>query len=95
MIHLIYRAGYQPPPGPIDSLTHHFALQCADIDGAKRMLAERGIEFIERRLPDHGYRQVFFRDPDGNLLELGEWPEVTNMIETHRRQDHEATDELG
>lgn len=74
MIHLIHRADYQPPSGPIDSLTHHFALQCADIDGAEHLLTERGIEFIERRLPNYGYRQIFFRDPDGNLLELGQWP---------------------
>ena len=35
---------------------------------------------VERVLPDYGYRQAFFRDPDGNVLELGEWPPANEMF---------------
>ena len=45
-----------------------------------RCLRDHGIEYVERVLPDYGYRQVFFRDPDGNVLELGEWPPVNEMF---------------
>ena len=46
---------------------------------AERLTAH-GVEIVERVLPDYGYRQVFFRDPDGNVLELGEWPAVNEMF---------------
>jgi glyoxylase I family protein len=74
MIHLIHNADFKPRTGPINTMNGHFALQCTDIDAAVGMLREHGIEFVERRLPDYGYRQIFFHDPDGNILELGEWP---------------------
>ncbi len=95
MIHLLHVSNHRPPTGPIDTLTHHFALQCADIDGVKRLLTERGIELVERRLPDYGYRQIFFRDPDGNLLELGDWPELTEMVAIHKKQDDKTTEVRG
>ena len=54
-------------------------MQCRQIDEAMRQLGEREIEYVVRVLPDHGYRQLFFRDPDGNLVELGQWPDVHEM----------------
>lgn len=75
VIHLIHNSDFKPLPGPLNTMNGHFALQCTDIDSALEMLEQQGIEFVERRLPDHGYRQVFFRDPDGNIIELGEWPD--------------------
>lgn len=74
MIHLIHSADFQPRTGPINIMHGHFALQCTDIDAAVEKLKQHSIEFVERRLPDYGYRQIFFQDPDGNILELGEWP---------------------
>jgi glyoxylase I family protein len=75
MIHLIHSADFKPRTGPINTMNGHFALQCTDIDTAVEMLKQHGIKFVERRLPDYGYRQIFFQDPDGNILELGEWPD--------------------
>lgn len=49
-----------------------------DIDGALVALKEHCIDFVEKRLPAYGYRQLFFRAPDGNLRELGEWPRREN-----------------
>jgi catechol 2,3-dioxygenase-like lactoylglutathione lyase family enzyme len=78
MIHLIHSADFQPATGPLNTMNGHFALQCTDIDTAVEMLKQHGIKFVERRLPDYGYRQIFFQDPDGNILELGEWPDKEN-----------------
>lgn len=74
MIHLIHSTNFNPATGPINTMNGHFALQCTDINGAIEVLKQHGIEFVERRLPDYGYRQLFFQDPDGNIIELGEWP---------------------
>lgn len=79
MIHLIHDAQYQPATGPINTRSHHFAMQCHPIERAIRCLKQLGIDYVERTLPDHGYRQLFFRDPDGHVIELGEWPDVREM----------------
>lgn len=81
MIHLIHRDDAEKPKGPLESLNRHFAIQCSDIDAAVAHLEKKKIEYLERKLPDYGYRQIFFRDPDGNLVEIGEWPDVDTMVE--------------
>jgi catechol 2,3-dioxygenase-like lactoylglutathione lyase family enzyme len=75
MLHLIHSQDYECPVGPINTMRGHFALRCPDVDIALSVFRERGIEFVERQLPDYGYRQVFIQDPDGNIVELGEWPD--------------------
>jgi glyoxylase I family protein len=75
MLHLIHVKDYEPPAGPLNTMHGHFALRCRDVDAAISVFRTHGISFVERRLPDYGYRQVFFQDPDGNVLELGEWPD--------------------
>jgi len=85
MIHLIHDANHQPSTGAINTRGHHFAMQSADISRDLTLLAEHGVETVERTLPDYddrqtGYRQVFFRDPDGNVIEIGEWPPVAEMV---------------
>jgi catechol 2,3-dioxygenase-like lactoylglutathione lyase family enzyme len=81
MIHLIHDAAFSPPiDRPINTRGNHLAMHVDDYDAAVRRLAEHGVEYVERVLPDYGYRQVFFRDPDGNLLELGEWPPPDEMF---------------
>ncbi|HMP05040.1 MAG TPA: VOC family protein, partial [Lacipirellulaceae bacterium] len=70
MIHLIHDEGHIPPAldEPIQTRGHHFALSVADYDDALAKLRDMKVPFIERVLPGYGYRQVFFRDPDGNVL---------------------------
>jgi catechol 2,3-dioxygenase-like lactoylglutathione lyase family enzyme len=81
MIHLIHDAAFQPPADePINTRKGHLAIRVDDYDLAITQLRDHGVEFVERILPDYGYRQVFFRDPDGNVLELGEWPPVNEMF---------------
>ncbi len=79
MVHLIHDEQHEPASGPINTRWHHFAMQSADIATDLQLLAEHGVETVERVLPDHGYRQVFFRDLDGNVIEIGEWPPVAEM----------------
>jgi glyoxylase I family protein len=76
MLHLIHNDDLQESREGINSLRGHFAIRCEDIDAAKAALTARGVEFVEKQLPDYGYRQLFMQDPDGNVLELGEWPET-------------------
>ncbi len=80
MIHLIFDAKHRIATGEIETRGNHFAMQCEDIELAIRQLKEHTIEYVERVLPDRGYRQIFFRDPDGHVIELGEWPEVHQMV---------------
>jgi catechol 2,3-dioxygenase-like lactoylglutathione lyase family enzyme len=81
MIHLIHDERFQPRTGePINTRTNHLAIRVDDYDQAVERLRAHGVEFVERVLPDYGYRQVFFRDPDGNVLELGEWPPANEMF---------------
>jgi glyoxylase I family protein len=76
MLHLIHEEDFKPKASAINTRRGHFALRCPDVDAAIAALREYGIELIERRLPDYGYRQIFIQDPDGNVLELGEWAEM-------------------
>lgn len=81
MIHLIHDQNFRPPENaPINSRGNHFAMQVADFDEALRRLAEHGVQYVVRVLPDYGYRQAFFHDPDGNVVELGEWPTPREMF---------------
>ncbi len=80
MIHLIQDENRQLKTEPIDTRGYHFAMQSGDVSRDLRLLAEHGVETVERTLPDHGYRQVFFHDPDGNVVEIGEWPAVADMV---------------
>ena len=79
MIHLIFNAEHQIAQDDIETRGNHFAMQCEDIELAIRKLKEHAIEYVERVLPDRGYRQLFFHDPDGHVIELGEWPDVHEM----------------
>jgi catechol 2,3-dioxygenase-like lactoylglutathione lyase family enzyme len=81
MIHLIHDEAFQPSAeGAINSRTNHLAMQVNDYDCAVELLAAHGVAYVERVLPDYNYRQVFFHDPDGNTLELGEWPSPGEMF---------------
>jgi catechol 2,3-dioxygenase-like lactoylglutathione lyase family enzyme len=81
MIHLIHDEQFTPRlHEPINTRTSHLALQVSDYDRAVQLLAEHRVDCIQRVLPDYGYRQAFFRDPDGNVLELGEWPAPAEMF---------------
>ncbi|MCE9556660.1 MAG: VOC family protein [Planctomycetes bacterium] len=72
-IHVIEHPHPARLEGPIDTITHHFALAVADLDEAERRLAAHGVEYL-RQVNAGGYQQIFFRDPDGNHIEVGIYP---------------------
>jgi catechol 2,3-dioxygenase-like lactoylglutathione lyase family enzyme len=79
MLHLINDERFVPIATRDNTRRNHLAFRVEDIDRTLELLAEHDIFVIERKLPDFGYRQLFIHDPDGNLIELGEWPDVEKM----------------
>jgi catechol 2,3-dioxygenase-like lactoylglutathione lyase family enzyme len=66
----------QPHPGAgaDRGMTHHLAFEVDDLGGACARLAEHGVGLEGGPMPrGDGYEQVFFRDPDGHVLELFQW----------------------
>jgi len=47
-----------------------FAVPTPELVAWESRLAEQGVPIVERRTWDLGGRSVYFRDPDGHLLEL-------------------------
>jgi catechol 2,3-dioxygenase-like lactoylglutathione lyase family enzyme len=63
----------QPDPGrgAERGMTHHLAFEVDDLGAATARLADHGVELAGGPMPrGDGYLQVFFRDPDGHVLEL-------------------------
>lgn len=48
-------------------MDHHFGLLTDNLQGMKERLRERGIPFHDE---PYGYPQIFFRDPENNLIEI-------------------------
>ncbi|KAH6559144.1 hypothetical protein KP509_1Z025600 [Ceratopteris richardii] len=53
---------------------HHLSFCVADYDACISILRERQIPFFEKTQQNGKIRQAFFFDPDGNGLEIGNWP---------------------
>ncbi|MBV9121229.1 MAG: VOC family protein [Chloroflexi bacterium] len=52
---------------------NHFALMVEDIEEAKRVFTEEGIQFREQQAPGRAL-QIFVQDPAGNTLEFFQPP---------------------
>jgi len=74
-IHIIEHPQPTQLVGEIDTKTNHFAMEVDDLDAVEAMLKERGVEYV-RQVNAGGYQQIFIRDPDGNHVELGMYPET-------------------
>jgi catechol 2,3-dioxygenase-like lactoylglutathione lyase family enzyme len=64
-------------PGRADQIGYrHLAFAVADIEQTVRRLQEAGVEFLSpiQTWEKTGKRLVYFRGPDGILLELAEYP---------------------
>jgi len=58
-------------PGAARGMTHHLAIEVDDLGAACARLAANGVALAGGPMPrGDGYTQVFFRDPDGHVLEL-------------------------
>jgi catechol 2,3-dioxygenase-like lactoylglutathione lyase family enzyme len=61
-------------PGAAMGMTHHLAFEIDDVGVACERLAENGVSLEGGPMPrGDGFIQVFFRDPDGYVLELFQW----------------------
>jgi catechol 2,3-dioxygenase-like lactoylglutathione lyase family enzyme len=71
-IHLIdepyHEAGGAPNPRE-----NHIAFLIEDLDAAEATLKEHGISYIRQQARDGRSEQIFFRDPEGWMVELGNY----------------------
>ena len=60
------------PPTDSDSVSHELTLRVPDCQGAYETLKERGAVFLTPPVDWGREIRCFFRDPDGNLLEISQ-----------------------
>ena len=72
MLHLIVHPPTRTLRGTrdIDGRDGHFAMRVSDYDDAVAHLRRHGIEIMERRQNVTPWDQIYFTDPDGNVIEL-------------------------
>ncbi|MBX7165046.1 MAG: VOC family protein [Pirellulales bacterium] len=73
-IHLIIDEQAGSLPEDISTRADHVALHTADIEGVARALDERGIKYVRNYVPDRDVTQIFFHDPNGYHIEIGNYP---------------------
>ena len=69
-IHLINEP-FETPAAPINTHENHIAFYVEDMDASEAVLKEKGIPYHRQSSRERGTSQMFFRDPEGWLLELG------------------------
>jgi catechol 2,3-dioxygenase-like lactoylglutathione lyase family enzyme len=74
MIHIIENASAGDPTDWIDTRDNHLALHSSDLETVERLLGEHRIRYRKNLIPDRAIRQIFFQDPDGNHIEIGDYP---------------------
>ncbi len=72
-IHLIEDAAVPDPPEAIDTRERHMAFAVPDVDAMELVLREHGVVYKRSLIADRGVHQIFFRDPDGHLIEVGKY----------------------
>lgn len=74
------------PPAGTMSLQLAFRVAPQEVDSCAVTLAERGVAIVSPPTDrPFGHRTLFFRDPDGNLLEI--YAEITPQGVTHSRAE--------
>ncbi|HJN67313.1 MAG: VOC family protein [Pirellulales bacterium] len=72
-IHLIEREDVNDLPESIDAQAPHFAMEVEDLEVVEVRLKEHAIAY-KRKFNSAGFEQIFFHDPDGNMIEIGIYP---------------------
>jgi catechol 2,3-dioxygenase-like lactoylglutathione lyase family enzyme len=49
----------------------HIAFATDDIDETERRLQAMGVPYIRQAIPDWNVPQIYIKDPDGHLIEIG------------------------
>ena len=70
-IHLIEDQAAPDLRSDINTRERHTAFAVADIDAMEEILRQHGIPYRRNLIPDRQIPQIFFRDPDGHLIEIG------------------------
>ncbi|KAJ3331856.1 hypothetical protein HDU93_009462 [Gonapodya sp. JEL0774] len=74
---------------------HHVALRTTEMDKVIEKLEERGIKYFSASVAGSSVRQVFFFDPDGNGLEIGEFGERQPDLVTPQTLEKLLDDQKG
>lgn len=72
-IHIIVNEKLPPRPVEVERFSlrdPHFALWVEDADDIARRLAEAGVAVHDFSTSPTGFRQLFIKDPDGNMVEF-------------------------
>jgi glyoxylase I family protein len=73
-IHLIENEALAPDPPPeVGTQESHVAFAVPDVDAMEKILQEHGIQYRRNVIPGRNVQQIFFRDPDGHLIEIGKY----------------------
>ncbi len=81
MIHIIANQDAATVGGDgIRTRDNHLALHTDDMQLAERLLNEHGIAFRKNEIVDRGIKQIFFRDPDGHHIEIGNYPPTPPFV---------------
>jgi catechol 2,3-dioxygenase-like lactoylglutathione lyase family enzyme len=82
MIHLIYNERAGEPTGEIQTRDNHLALHTDDLETVERLLVEHQVAYRKNLIVDRGIRQLFFRDPDGNHIEVATYPPTPPFLDS-------------
>ena len=72
-IHLIDEP-YASVDGPVNTRENHIAFMIEDPDAAEAALKHHGIAYHRQTSRNGLSQQIFFRDPEGWMIELGNYP---------------------
>jgi catechol 2,3-dioxygenase-like lactoylglutathione lyase family enzyme len=70
-IHLIEDLDTADRSTGINTQSRHAAFSVDDINAMEARLREHGIPYIRKAIPERGWPQIFFQDPDGHTIEIG------------------------
>jgi catechol 2,3-dioxygenase-like lactoylglutathione lyase family enzyme len=72
-IHLIEEP-YAPTTMDLNTRENHIAFAVEDMVASEEVLMSHGIPYRHNVVPERGTNQLFFKDPDGWMIELGPFP---------------------
>ena len=75
-LHLIENLTNEELPEGVNTRANHIAFSVPDVEAAAEALTKLGVPFRRNSIPDRGILQIFFRDPEGQLIEVGKYGQV-------------------
>jgi catechol 2,3-dioxygenase-like lactoylglutathione lyase family enzyme len=77
-IHLIEEP-FTPQSMNLNTRENHIAFAVADMEASEAALKAHGVEYRHNVVPERGTNQLFFKDPDGWMIELGPFPKAMDQ----------------